>query len=64
MAEVNTPSAPIFITSLVLAVLAVAGKLLPVPFVTERAFGECLSAKWMWRTSLKLDNIITTSFGP
>src|SRR2546429_7812812 len=27
-------------------------------------FAECLSARWMRRTSLKLVNIIATSFGP
>src|SRR5262249_7905411 len=34
------------------------------PYQDGFTFAECLSARWMWRTSLKLDNIITTSFGP
>lgn len=36
--ELRRPSVPIFAISLVLALFAVAGVVLPVPFVTEHAF--------------------------
>jgi hypothetical protein len=41
---INRPSVPIYITSLLLALVAVAGWLLPVPFVTERVFWIAISA--------------------
>src|SRR5260370_42627946 len=34
------------------------------PYHDVLTLAECLSVKWTWRTSLKLVNIITTSFGP
>src|SRR5258708_23596320 len=34
------------------------------PYQDVLTLAECLSVKWTWRTSLKLVNIITTSFGP
>src|SRR6516164_7400973 len=34
------------------------------PYQDVVTLAECLSVRWMWRTSLKLVNIITTSFGP
>ena len=41
---INRPSVPIYLTSLLLALVAVAGWLLPVPFVTERAFWIAIAA--------------------
>src|ERR1700747_1768119 len=34
------------------------------PYQDVLTLAECLSVRWMWRTSLKLDNIITTSLAP
>src|SRR5262252_6715903 len=34
------------------------------PYQVGLTLAECLSVRWMWRTSLKLVNIITTSVGP
>src|ERR1700733_15439812 len=34
------------------------------PYQDVLMLAECLSVRWIWRTSLKLVKIITTSFGP
>jgi hypothetical protein len=42
--ELSAPTTPIFIISLVLAVLAIIGQFVPIPFITDYGFWTAIVA--------------------
>jgi hypothetical protein len=42
--NLSAPTIPVFVISLILAILAVVGVLTPIPFITENAFWVAIAA--------------------